>query len=706
MRTTTSFFSMIAGAMLASHFCIAQMQYPKTEKKEHTDTYHGTVVSDPYHWLEDDKSEETAAWVKAQNEATNTFFSQITYRKNLLARLEKLQNYERFGVPTRIGKALFYYRNDGLQNQSVLYKQVGVAEPQVFIDPNALSKEGTVSFSMSGISDDDKTIAFSVSKAGSDWSDVIFYDAESGKQLADTLHWVKFSGASFYKDGVYYSRYDAPTGSALSAKNEYQKVYFHKMGTAQSQDVLVYEDKANPMLYFGAGVTEDNQFLILTVSKGTSGNQIKVKNLKKGQKEFTVLCPGFANDHAVEATEGGRLIVRTNLNAPNYRLVSIDPANPDPKNWIDILPNKEDMVLQAVVPVGKTYFVSYQKDVTSRLFVYDIVSKAQKEVKLPGLGSVSGISARRKDASAYLVFTSFIYPASVFEAKPSGTLTLYKQPKVDFPIDDYTVKQEFYASKDGTKVPMFIVHKKGLEMNGKNPTLLYGYGGFNISVQPAFSTSRLVFLEQGGVLAVANIRGGGEYGEKWHKAGMLLKKQNVFDDFIAAAEYLQAAKYTSPNFTAIEGGSNGGLLVGACMTQRPDLFKVALPAVGVLDMLRYHKFTIGWGWAVEYGSSDSSKYFNYLKGYSPLHNLKPTNYPATLITTGDHDDRVVPAHSFKFAAALQENQKGNNPTLIRIETNAGHGAGKPIKKVLEERADVWAFLFWNMGYELLPVTIK
>lgn len=705
-RLLPNLFTTLALAGIACQPVRAQMQYPPTRKSDQVDTYFGTKVSDPYHWLEDDRSAETGAWVQTQNGVTFGYLENIPYRRKFLDRLEQIYNYERFGVPTRIGKSMFYYRNDGLQNQSVLYRQDGTAQAQVFIDPNTLSKEGTVTVNMAGVSDDDKHLAFAVSKAGSDWSDLIFYDAATGQQTADTLHWVKFSGASFYKDGVFYSRYDAPKGSALSQKNEFQKVYFHRFGTPQDQDELIYEDKKNPLRYFGASVTEDNQYLVLSISQGTSGNEILVRNLAKGQTDFTKICPGFSYDYDVVTTEGERLIVRTNNGAPNYRLVSIDPANPAVKSWSNVLAERPDMVLEQVVPVGPTYFVNYLKDVSSKLFAMNLKARSQKEVKLPGIGTVSGISARRKDQSAFLAFTSFTTPTTIYEVMQDGSLKVFRKPKVNFPIDQYEVKQEFYNSKDGTKVPMFLVSKKGLEKNGTNPTMLYGYGGFNISVQPAFNPGWLPLLEQGGVLAVANIRGGGEYGEKWHKAGMLLKKQNVFDDFIAAAQYLIDNKYTDNAHLAIEGRSNGGLLVGACMTQRPDLFKVAIPGVGVLDMLRYQKFTVGWGWAVEYGSTDSAKYVKYLKGYSPLHNLKPTAYPATLVVTGDHDDRVVPAHSFKFAATLQEMQKGENPTLIRIETNAGHGAGKPIKKSLEERADIYAFMFWNMGYKELPVPIQ
>lgn len=707
MHRTKALVSLaVATASLVAQPICAQMQYPPTRKSDHVDTYFGTKVADPYHWLEDDRSAETTEWVQTQNGLTFDYLEKIPFRNTLFERLEQLYNYERFGVPTRLGKTLFYYRNDGLQNQSVLYRQDGAAAPTVFIDPNTLSKEGTVTVNLAGASDDNKYLAFAVAKAGSDWNDLIFFEAATGKQMADTLHWVKFSGASFYRDGVFYSRYDAPTGSALSAKNEFQKVYFHKFGTPQSQDELIYEDKKHPLRYFSAGVTEDNQYLVLNVSEGTSGNEVYVRNLATGQQDWTKLCPGFAYDYDVVTTEGSRIIVKTNNGAANYRLVSIDPKAAEPKNWANVLAEKPDMVLEAVVPIGQTYLVNYLKDVTSNLFAMNLKTRASKKVQLPGLGTVSGLSARRKDGSAFFAFTSFMTPTSVYEVMPDGAIKLFKKPAVNFPVDQYEVNQVFYASKDGTRVPMFLVHKKGLEKDGARPTLLYGYGGFNISVQPSFNPQWLPLLENGGVLAIANIRGGGEYGEKWHKAGMLLKKQNVFDDFIAAAQYLQTEKYTDKEHLAIEGRSNGGLLVGACMTQRPELFKVAFPGVGVLDMLRYQKFTIGWGWAVEYGASDSAKYFKYLKGYSPLHNLKPAAYPATMVVTGDHDDRVVPAHSFKFAATLQEMQRGKNPTLIRIETNAGHGAGKPIKKVLQERADMYAFMFNVMGYTDLPMEKK
>ena len=700
----SNLFAAVALAGMAAAPVVAQMQYPPTKKTDHVDTYFGTKVADPYHWLEDDRSAETADWVQSQNGVTFGYLEQIPYRRQIVERLEALYSYERFGVPNRVGKSLFFYKNDGLQNQSVLYKQDGATAANIFIDPNTLSKEGIITVNLAGVADDDKHLAFTVAKAGSDWNDLIFYETATGKQIADTLHWVKFSGASFHKDGVFYSRYDAPTGSALSAKNEYQKVYFHKFGTPQDQDELIYEDKKHPLRYFSAQVTEDGQYLVLNMSQGTSGNEIHVRNLAKGQTDFTRICPGFAYDYDVVTTEGEKLVIRTNNGAANYKLVAIDPKMPDMKAWATVLAERADMVLENVVPVGATYFVNYMKDVTSKLFAMNLKARTQKEVTLPGLGTASGLSARRKDGSMFFAFSSFTTPTTIYECMPDASIKLFKKPKVNFPLDQYEVRQEFYTSKDGaTKVPMFLVHKKGLERDGLRPTLLYGYGGFNISVQPGFNPQYLPLLEQGGVVCIANIRGGGEYGEKWHKAGMLLKKQNVFNDFIAAAEHLLAEKYTDKEHLAIEGRSNGGLLVGACMTQRPDLFKVAIPGVGVMDMLRYQKFTIGWGWAVEYGSTDSAKYVKYLKGYSPLHNLKPAAYPATLVVTGDHDDRVVPAHSFKFAATLQQNQKGPNPTLIRIETNAGHGAGKPIKKVLEERADIYAFMFHVMGYKELPV---
>jgi prolyl oligopeptidase len=680
------------------------MQYPETRAEAQTDMYFGKKVADPYRWLEDDRSSETAEWVKTQNGLTYGYLEQIPYRKQLYNRLEQLSNYERYTAPIKAGNYFFYYKNDGLQNQSVLYRTTGLdGKPEVFIDPNKISSAGTTTVNLLDFSRDDKFAAFSVSKAGSDWSDIVVYNVVTMQPTGDTLNWCKFSGASWADGGFYYSRYAAPTGSSLSQKNENQKVYFHKMGQPQSADELVFEDSSHPLRYYAAYVTEDEQYLVLQLSEGTSGNEVRVKSLRTGQKEFVTICKGYDADYDVIGTDGQKVLIRTNKGAPNFRVVAIDPSLPQIKNWKPVLGEQKDLLDNAVT-VGGNLYATYLRDVSHKLIAYSKQGVFKKEISLPGLGTMSGISGKDKDKVGFFSFTNFISPATIYKVDlNSNTFAVYRKPNVKANLDQFEVSQVKYPSKDGTLVPMFIVHKKGLEKNGKNPTLLYGYGGFNISILPAFSAGWLAMLEQGGVLAYANIRGGGEYGEKWHKAGMLLKKQNVFDDFIAAAQYLQKEKYADAAHTAILGGSNGGLLVGACMTQRPDLFAVAFPAVGVLDMMRYHKFTVGWGWAVEYGSSDSAKYAPYLLKYSPLHNLKVgTKYPATMILTGDHDDRVVPAHSFKYAASLQKAQApGGPPCLIRIDTDAGHGAGKPIKKGLEERADELAFMFYSMGVKEL-----
>ncbi|MSQ78973.1 MAG: S9 family peptidase [Flavobacteriaceae bacterium] len=679
----------------------AQIIYPKTKKGTQTDNYHGTTVADPYRWLEDDTAATTKAWVKQQNAITQKYMDQIPYRASIKKRITELNNFAKYSQPMRAGAYYLFYKNDGLQNQAVIYRQNGIdGEPTVFLDPNTYSKEGTVSLSLLGFSKNDRFVAYGVQRAGSDWQEIHIKEIHSGQELTDKLEWVKFSGAAWWGNGFFYSRYDKPEkGMEFSSKNEYHKVYYHTLNTSQDQDSLVYEDKNNPMQYYGAEVTEDDRFIILNVSQGTYGNELWYKDTKKEEVGFKPLFDNsnFANEYNVIDNTSDKLLVLTNLEAANRRVVLVDPENHSPANWKTVVPTQKELLEGAVSGGGKLY-VNYLRDCSSRIYQYSFDGMMEREIRLPGNGTAGGFGGKKEDKDLFYTYTSFNYPSVIFKYTiESGESKIFRKPDLKFDPEAFEVKQEFYTGKDGTKVPMFIVHKKGLAMSGKNPTLLYGYGGFNINLSPSFSASRIMFMEQGGVLAVANLRGGGEYGEDWHSAGMKLKKQNVFNDFISAAEYLIAKKYTSKDYLAIQGGSNGGLLVGACMAQRPELFKVALPAVGVMDMLRYHKFTVGWGWVVEYGSSDSANHFKNLYKYSPLHNLKAgVNYPATLVTTADHDDRVVPAHSFKFISTLQEKHKGPNPVMIRIETNAGHGAGKPISKQIEETADIYSFLFWNM----------
>jgi len=680
---------------------VIPVEYPQTRKDTAVkDDYFGTVVADPYRWLEDDRSEETHAWVEARNKVTFGYLEKIPFRQQIKERLTEIWNYTRYSPPYKDGGYYFFYKNDGLQNQSVLYFQRTLEEEAaVLLDPNTFSEDGTTSISGFSVSKDGKYAAYSISEGGSDWNTIRVLSLPDKKEQADVIRWVKFSGISWYRDGFFYSRFPEPKGSELSSANEYQKVYYHKIGTTQDRDILIYEDRNNPLLGKYAGVTEDERWLVLSITQGTYGNMVRIKDLSKGMNApFIDIISDFNNESAVVDDDGDVIYLHTNIGAGKYRLVQVDTKNPARGNWKDIIPESEN-VMTGVSNIGGRWVASYLKDAKSQVKVFDHDGKFRHEVKLPGDGTVSGFSGKKDDPKVFYSFTSFAYPPTIFEYDVTTNVSKeFKKPEVKFNPDDYVVEQKFYPSKDGTKIPMFIVHRKGLQMDGNNPTLLYGYGGFDISILPAFSASNIVFLEKGGVYAVANLRGGGEYGEDWHKAGMLQNKQNVFDDFIAAAEYLIREKYTSSDRLAISGRSNGGLLVGACMVQRPDLFKVALPGVGVLDMLRYHKFTIGHAWAVEYGSSEDSAQFRNLYKYSPLHNLKEgTEYPATLITTADHDDRVVPAHSFKFAAALQEKHKGDNPVLIRIDTKAGHGAGKSTTMAIEESADVWAFVMYNLG---------
>ena len=675
------------------------LAYPKTEKVSQTDTYFGTKVEDPYRWLENDTAANVKNWVEAQNKVTFDYLAHIPFRDKIRKRYEALYNYPKYGSPYRIGNYYLFSKNEGMQNQSVTYIQTGLdGTPEVFLDPNLLSKDGTVTANIVSVSNDKKYVAVSSQKAGSDWQEFSVMEVATKKPLPDKLEWVKFSGAAWYKNGFFYSTFQKPApGKELSSKNEFAKIMYHKLGTPQSQDELVYEDKAHPLRYFGIQTTEDEHFLLLYVSEGTQTSEIYYKDLKAGDKNFKPLLTGFEYENAVLDNVGDKLLVQHNRQAPNFKLSVIDPKTGAMTDFIAEKPEK----LEAVGTAGGKVFASYLKDVNTQVYQHDLTTgKMEREIKFPALGTAFGFGGNKDDTFIFYTFTSFTYPPTIYKYElASGTSAVFRKPEVKFNPEDYETKQVFYKSKDGTAVPMFLTYKKGLKMDGSNPTLLYAYGGFNISITPYFSTSDLILLENGGIYAVANLRGGGEYGEKWHKGGMLKNKQNVFDDFIGAAEYLIAEKYTSKEKLAIEGGSNGGLLVGACLTQRPDLYQVAFPEVGVLDMLRYHKFTIGYAWASEFGSADSSEAsFKNLYAYSPLHNLKAgTAYPATLVMTSDHDDRVVPAHSFKFAATLQEKHKGNAPVLIRIETNAGHGAGKPTSKIIEEQADKWAFMFYNMG---------
>lgn len=677
------------------------LTYPNSRKDATVvDEYFGTKVADPYRWLENDTSAETGNWVKAQNKVTNSYLAQIPYREKIADRYEELMNYPKLSSPRKVGDYYFFYKNDGLQNQSVIYFKKGMdGEPQVFIDPNTLSKDGTVAISLSGASDDDKFISYVRSEAGSDWSEIHVREVATNKELPDLIQWVKFSGVNWYKDGFFYSRYpNSEEATKYSAANENHQIFYHKLGDPQENDKLIYADPENPKMYHYLSNTEGDEYSILYKQNGTEGSELRFRKADS-EGDFETLIPGYANKSGVVDFINGKFLVRTNVDAPNYRLVAIDPKNVAKENWVEIIPESENL-LESVSTGGGKMYATYLISATNKIYEMDYDGSNKNEIELPAPGSAGGFYGKREETELFYSFTSFTYPSTIFKYDiATGKSEVFYQPKLAFDPSAYEAKQVFFKSKDGTDVPMFVVHKKGLELDGKNPTLIYGYGGFNISLSPYFSTSNIILLENGGVYAMVNLRGGGEFGEEWHQAGMKMKKQNVFDDFIAGAEYLIKEGYTSKDYLAMEGGSNGGLLVGACMAQRPDLYAVALPHVGVMDMLRYHKFTVGFGWTPEYGSSEDSKeMFEYLKGYSPLHNLKEgTEYPATMVFTADHDDRVVPAHSFKFAAELQSKHTGENPVLIRIEEKAGHGAGKPTAKVIEEQADRWSFMFWNMG---------
>ncbi len=706
---TTALFLAITSIFVAQEQSeTIKLNYIKTNKVDTVTNYFGTDVQDPYRWLEDDRSEETEAWVENQNEVTFGYLDKIPFRDELKDRLTSIWNYEKVGAPFKEGDYSYFYKNDGLQNQYVIYRYKTGDDPstaKVFLDPNTFKEDGTISLGNLSFSKNGKIAAYSISEGGSDWRKILVMNTETKKIVEDTLIDVKFSGISWYKnEGFYYSSYDKPEGSELSAKTDQHKLYYHKLGTSQKEDALIFGGIASEKhRYIGGNVSEDNKYLTITAQISTSGNKLFLKDLSNDNSPLITILDHTESTTYIMENVGTKLFLVTNINAPNKKIVTVDASNPIPKNWVDFIPETENVLSPSTG--GGYFFAEYMIDAVSKVMQYDYNGKLIRDVKLPGIGTIRGFGSKKEETELYYSFTNYVTPGSIYKYDvKKGASELFRKSKIDFDSDNFESKQVFYTSKDGTKVPMIITYKKGLKLNGKNPTILYGYGGFNISLTPSFSTANAVWMEQGGVYAVPNLRGGGEYGKEWHDAGTKMRKQNVFDDFIAAAEYLIANNYTSSNYLAIRGGSNGGLLVGAVMTQRPDLMKVALPAVGVLDMLRYHTFTAGAGWAYDYGTSEESKeMFEYIKGYSPVHNVKKgVKYPATLITTGDHDDRVVPAHSFKFAAELQEKQSGNNPVLIRIETDAGHGAGTPVSKTIEQYADIYGFTFYNMGYRILP----
>lgn len=688
--------------LLAIQLPAQEIKYPDTYRSDYTDDYFGTSVADPYRWLEDENSEETRNWVQQQNEVTSEYLSTIPFRNVVRKRLEGLWNYEKSGIPFKKGPWVFCFRNSGLQNQSILYVRKGYdGTERLLLDPNKLSDDGTTSLSDYSVSKDYKYMAFTTSKGGSDWNDIRLMDIKTGKLLSDEVKWTKFSGIAWYKKGFFYSAYDVKDESkALSTINEYHKVFYHALGTSQAKDILVYENKDFPLRNYGVFLDEDEKYMFLSESEGTSGNALWFRPAGIKDAKWTKLADGFEYDYNFVGFIEGRFYLLTNDGAANNRLVSVDPANPSPDNWRNVITESKN-VLQSVSYINKKLVVNYLEDASDRLYIYSTDGKIEKQIELPGIGTLGGPSGDRFEPILFYSFTSYTMPNSVYRYNmTTGSNELYWSPKVEFNPKDFVTEQVFFKSTDGTTIPMFLTYKKDMQMDGERPVLLYGYGGFNISLTPGFRLTAIPFLEAGGIYAVVNLRGGGEYGKKWHDAGTKAQKQNVFDDFISAAEFLIKEKYTNPSKIAIQGGSNGGLLVGACMTQRPDLFRVALPAVGVMDMLRFQKFTIGWAWTGDYGSSDVEEEFQALYKYSPLHNIKQeVQYPATLVTTADHDDRVVPAHSYKFISELQYNQKGENPVLIRIETMAGHGAGKPTSKQIDEAADVLSFIMFNLGIE-------
>lgn len=679
---------------------VTAVTYPMTKKVDVVDDYFGTKVTDSYRWLEDDMSAETAEWVKAQNKTTYGYLEQIPYRDKIKSRLADLLDYEKVGMPFIEGDYSYFYKNDGLQNQYVLYRQKGDEAAEVFLDPNAFSEDGTVSLASIEFTEDGSHAVYLISEGGSDWRKARVIDTKTKEVIETELVDIKFSGLSWVgNEGFYYSSYDKPKGSELSAKTDQHKLYYHKLGTAQAEDILVFGGTdAEKHRYVSGEVTKDGKYLLVSAAVSTSGNKLFIKDLTKDNAPLVAVVDNTDSDTYMVSSDGDDLLFVTNMDAPNKRVVKANANNPSPENWQDVIAETENVL--SVSTGGKYLFAKYMKDATSLIQQYDLNGKKFRDIALPEVGTAGGFSGKESQTKLYYSFSNQKTPSTIFSLDlASGESSVHMKSKVKFNSDNFESKQVFYTSKDGTKVPMIITHKKGLKLDGSNPTILYGYGGFNVSLQPRFSSTRAAWLELGGVYAVANLRGGGEYGKKWHNAGTQMKKQNVFDDFIAAAEYLISEKVTSSDKLAVMGGSNGGLLVGAVMTQRPELFKVALPAVGVLDMLRYHTFTSGAGWAYDYGKSDdNAEMFNYLLGYSPVHNVKAgTHYPATMVTTGDHDDRVVPAHSFKFAAELQAKQTGTNPTLIRIETDAGHGAGTPISKTIDQYADIYGFTLFNMG---------
>lgn len=682
----------------------SNLKYPQTSKGDVTDSYFGSTVSDPYRWLEDDRSKETEAWVKEENAVTFAYLDQIPFRDAIKKRMEVLWNYERVSAPFKEGDYTYYYKNNGLQNQSVLYRKGKDGKEEVFLDPNTFSKDGTTSLGGVSFTKKGDMAAYSISEGGSDWRKVFVMDTKTKKIIGETIVDVKFSGISWKgNEGFYYSSYDKPEGSELSAKTDQHKLYYHQLGTSQKEDIVVF-GADQKRRYVGGYVTEDQRYLVITAANSTSGNELYIKDLSDPNSKIIPLVNNFDSDNSILDNEGERLFISTNFKAPNGRIVTAAITSPTQENWVDFIPETENVLSPSTG--GGYFFAEYMRDAVSFIQQYDYEGKLVREIQLPGLGTAGGFGGKREEKTLYYSFTNYVTPGSIYAFDPkTGESKLYNAPKVDFNSDNYVSKQVFYMSKDGTKIPMIITHRKDLKLDGKNPTILYGYGGFNISLTPAFSISNAVWMENGGIYAVANLRGGGEYGKKWHDAGTKMQKQNVFDDFIAAAEYLIANNYTSSDYLAISGGSNGGLLVGATMTQRPDLMKVALPAVGVLDMLRYHTFTAGAGWAYDYGTAEDNKeMFEYLKGYSPVHNVrKGVKYPATLVTTGDHDDRVVPAHSFKFAAELQDKNAGPNPVLIRIGVKAGHGAGKSVAQTIAEYSDIQAFALYNMGRTPNPI---
>ncbi|MDH3245894.1 MAG: prolyl oligopeptidase family serine peptidase, partial [Saprospiraceae bacterium] len=679
-----------------------EVNYPDTRTDSTVDEYHGTVVADPYRWLEDDNSEETKDWVNRQNEVTFSYLDQIPYRELVRKRLEEVWNYERYGTPFKRGDRYYFFKNDGLQNQSVLYGQESLDAPaHVILDPNTFSEDGTVSLASISFNKEGSLLAYQISRGGSDWRTIFVKNLESGNLLADSVQWVKFSGISWKDEGFFYSRFPEPTeDDRLSGSNSYHKVYYHKLGTNQEDDEVVIGDDKHPQRNFFSTTTDDEKFLTVSSSESTSGNALKIKNLDTGEG-FKNVVDRFDNDFDVIDNVEEDIYVMTNYKAPKGRLIAIPSQDPTEGKWREIIPEGSS-VLRSVDLVGSRLLATYLIDAKSEVKVFDFEGIFQQDLELPAIGSVGGFSGKKGDSIAFYTFSSFTFPSTIFKLDLSTLVSEpFKVPEIEFDQSQYTTEQVFFTSKDGTRVPMFLTYRKDIDPDQPHPTMLYAYGGFNVSITPGFNPSTLIWLENGGIYAVPNIRGGGEYGKEWHLAGTKERKQNVFDDFIAAAEYLIEEGYTSSEKLSIMGGSNGGLLVGACMTQRPDLYKVAIPRVGVLDMLRYHEFTIGWAWAEDYGRSDDPSAFEYLYKYSPLHNLKPANYPATLVMTADHDDRVVPAHSFKFVSELQKQHQGSNPVLIRIETSAGHGAGKPTSKIIEENADMWSFILYNMNEDVL-----